>query len=46
MDMDEAKVEAEAEANDVCHGDWDLRDFDWTIAPPNPTVYTLTYECS
>jgi hypothetical protein len=45
MDLEDAQAEAEAEANDVCHGDWDLRDFDVEM-PPGPTVYTLTYECS
>jgi len=45
MDDAEAKTEAEDEADDVCHGDWDLRDFHWDLAPPGPVVYTLTYEC-
>ena len=46
MDLDVARDEAEDEADDVCHGDWDMRDFDVDIAPPGPVVYTLTYECS
>jgi hypothetical protein len=46
MDLDIAQDEAEDKADDVCHGDWDLRDFDVDIAPPGPIVYTLTYECS
>ena len=46
MDLDVAQAEAEDKADDVCHGDWDLRDFDVDIAPPSPIVFTLTYECA
>jgi hypothetical protein len=45
-DAQAAQDEAEDEADDVCHGDWALRDFDWDISMTGPTVYTLTYECS
>jgi hypothetical protein len=41
-----ARSRAEGKADDVCHGDWDLRDFDVDIALGEPTVYTLTYECA
>ena len=44
MDDEEAEDEAVDEANAVCHGDWDMRDFDWDFG--SPVVYTLTYECS
>jgi hypothetical protein len=46
MDMDAAKDKAEDKADDVCHGDWDMRDFDVAIALGEPVVYTLTYECA
>jgi hypothetical protein len=46
MDLEAAEDEAKAEADDVCHGDWDLRDFDWELAPNGASIYTLTYECS
>jgi len=41
----EAQAEAQDEANEVCHGDWVLRDFVWDYSPTGPVEYTLTYEC-
>jgi hypothetical protein len=41
-----ARGKAEGKADDVCHGDWDMRDFDVDILLGEPVVYTLTYECA
>lgn len=46
VDEDAAQSKAEDKADDVCNGDWDMRDLDVDIALGEPVVYTLTYECA
>jgi hypothetical protein len=45
QDDEAAEEEAQTEASGVCHGSWEMRDFEWDFNPTGPTVYTLTYEC-